>query len=246
MSLNHFVAQIEQLSSVQHELCKWLRKCPISDLFIETVWGNSSQTPSCWCPPPSQNPSSLSLSLSSVGGWRSPSCSSTEQHDFQMWGHLPRSSEQSLLRPLHEPLGPETPKNRRRTCSNDRHHWSSTRLLLKLKITHPWSPHFVDSFPINSSEWIIGFLFSSLDEWKHWFSSHGCCCCSWLTEGWHQVLGPPSFMPSSPSSTPLGLVGWIRELLVGVSMRVCVCWAHADWGPKGKAFHADLSQLPCF
>lgn len=46
------------------------------------------------------------------------------------------------------------------------------------------------------------------------------------------------------------LLGWlVKSVSISGREHVCVCAgaprAHANWGPKGKAFHTDLSQLPC-
>lgn len=107
---------------------------------------------------------------------------------------------------------------------------------------------------MNSSGWFIPkklallafislfWLLSSLDEWKHWFCSHACHCSRCSTV---QVARPP---PCHPLLSWL-LLGWLVKS-VSISGRVHVCVraprAHANWGPKGKAFHADLSQLPWF
>lgn len=60
-----------------------------------------------------------------------------------------------------------------------------------------------------------------------------------------QIARPPS-LPSSPFPTSAGLV---KSVSISGREHVCVCAgaprAHANWGPKGKAFHTDLSQLPC-
>lgn len=62
------------------------------------------------------------------------------------------------------------------------------------------------------------------------------------------VHSPSCTAPSSPSFLDYFRVGWLNPwALVGVCI-VCIGAprAHAKWGPKGKAFHTDLSQLPWF
>lgn len=112
----------------------------------------------------------------------------------------------------------------------------------------------MSEFSSESLGWLLKPSFPALgvSEWMKTLVLFTYCCC-WFWFQFSEASVTDSKLPV-PLSQPL--LGWLVKLakISGCEHCVWVCAyvclvaprAHANWGPKGKAFIRDLSQLHSF